>query len=212
MTPNKCPKRRYVRFTSWRRRRFFALLAESGNARVAAEQAGVSIHCINRLRQVEPGFAERMAAARDEAALRLRSGQAETEGLVIRRGRKGRLQLTEAGERWWTARHDAVFLGHLRATGNVKASARAAGFSGKSAWERRRRSPGFARAWAEAIAEAEHRLQGELAGMLLSCDYDEGEAEAATEAAERQPFDPWLAMWLLTRWERQRERAERAGR
>ncbi|HMJ05342.1 MAG TPA: hypothetical protein VK474_03710, partial [Chthoniobacterales bacterium] len=62
---------RYVRFTRWRRRRFFALLEESGNVRMAAELAGAGLGCIYRLRRVEPGFTERMAEARGRASARL---------------------------------------------------------------------------------------------------------------------------------------------
>src|SRR3954470_25004372 len=44
------PRRRYVRFTRWRRRRFFALLEKGGNVRMACELAGVGLGCVYRLR------------------------------------------------------------------------------------------------------------------------------------------------------------------
>jgi len=107
-----------------------------------------------------------------------------------------------AGARWWSARHDAIFLGHLAASGNVAASARAAGFTKKSAYNRRARLPAFARAWDKAIAEAEGRLELRLIH----------EAEQGTPAMERGAwkdadpgaFDPWLALWLLKYWDRKR--------
>lgn len=37
------PRRRYVPFTPWRRRRFFALLEESGNVRVACALSGAGL-------------------------------------------------------------------------------------------------------------------------------------------------------------------------
>jgi hypothetical protein len=57
----KAPPR--ARFTRWRRRRFFALLAESGNVRVACELSGVGLGCIYRLRRTEPGFVALMDAS-----------------------------------------------------------------------------------------------------------------------------------------------------
>ena len=67
-----------------------------------------------------------------------------------------------AGRHWWTERHDAVFFAHLRATGSVAASARAAGFTPKSAWNRRERLPGFARAMDEAREDADLALEFQL--------------------------------------------------
>ena len=39
------PRRSYVRFTRWRRARFFRVLEETGHAQMAAEAAGVSLGC-----------------------------------------------------------------------------------------------------------------------------------------------------------------------
>jgi hypothetical protein len=107
----------------------------------------------------------------------------EGEGLVIRRGIGGRLRVMAAGRRWWSGRHDGIFLGHLRASGNVAASARAAGFTPKSAWNRRERSPAFARAMDEALEDAEigleYRVIAEASERLgLRPEVAEGEREA----------------------------------
>ncbi|MEA3047105.1 MAG: hypothetical protein QOJ53_1437 [Sphingomonadales bacterium] len=150
------PRRRYVRFTRWRRRRFFALLEESGCVRLACELSGVGMGCIYRLRRTEPGFVAKMAAA---AA-------------------------------------DAVFLGHLRMTGNASASARAAGFTPKSAWNRRERLPSFARAWDAALEEAERRLNGRLTAEALKGSW--GMEPGAFEAPEPETFDVDQALRLLT--------------
>jgi hypothetical protein len=192
-----------VRFTRWRRAHFFRVLEETGHAQMAAAAAGVSLGCIYRLRRVEPGFTERMAAAAAEADRRL----AETEGgrsgdshvtvttpqqaLVIRKGIGGRLRVMAAGKRWWTERHDAVFLAHLRATGCVAASARAAGFTPKSAWNRRDRLSGFAAAMDEARDEADLELLFQLAAHAQA---KRGDDFASSEA----PFDPDQAMRALT--------------
>jgi hypothetical protein len=222
------PKRRYVRFTRWRRRRFFALLAESGNVRVACELSGVGLGCVYRLRRTEPGFVALMAAAVATADERL--GQSknappppdgrspspantgeELEGdLVIRRGIGGRLRAVAVGTHCWTARHDAVFLGYLRATGNVTHSARAAGFTKKAAYDRRARMPGFARAWDAALPEAGRRLSARQAAAA--------QIEAPTmipgvfDPVDPAAFDVDLAIRMVRRWQGARARQDRAAR
>jgi molybdenum-dependent DNA-binding transcriptional regulator ModE len=163
-----------VRFTRWRRAHFFRVLEETGHVQMAAEAAGVSLGCIYRLRRVEAGFTEKMAAAVEKADRRLEAQEAGQslgtvtsdcpgqQALVIRRGRGGRLRVMAAGRNWWTERHDALFFEHLRATGSVAASARAAGFTPKSAWNRRDRLPGFARAMEEAREDADLALEFQL--------------------------------------------------
>jgi hypothetical protein len=165
------PRRRYVRFTRWRRAHFFRVLEETGHVQMAAEAAGVSLGCIYRLRRTEAGFTEKMRAARAKADARLERGEPgvtvtgdgrSQQALVIRRGIGGRLRVMAAGRHWWTGRHDAIFLAYLRATGSVAASARAAGFTPKTAWNRRERLPGFARAMDEAREDADLALEYQL--------------------------------------------------
>jgi len=176
------PRRLYVRFTRWRRAHFFRVLEETGHVQMAAEAAGVSLGCIYRLRRVEAGFTQKMVAAVEKADGVLRQARDERIGaeegqsgdgqvtvtiskqqaLVIRRGRGGRLRVMAAGRHWWTERHDALFFAHLRATGSVAASARAAGFTPKTAWNRRERLPGFARAMDEAREDADLALEFQL--------------------------------------------------
>lgn len=118
------PRQRYVRATQWRRRRFFALLEETGQVRLAAELSGLGLGCIYRLRRLEAGFGERMIAARVAAGGRLdRRTPAEGpggeagDGLVVRRGPGGRLRAVAPHRGWWGERDDAVFLGALREPG-----------------------------------------------------------------------------------------------
>jgi hypothetical protein len=205
------PKRRYVLFTRWRRRRFFALLEESGNVRVACELSGVGLGCIYRLRRVEAGFSEKMAAAKDVASARLRAKEEagprlspgngeELDGLVIRRGPGGRLRLMDPGPHWWEPRHDEIFLVHLRATGNIAASARAAGFTAKVAHDRRKKLPAFDAACEKALAESEMRLGDVLlkeAAKWSAAAYDDA---FAAEPPEELDVDRALAM--LTYWNR----------
>jgi hypothetical protein len=210
------PKRPYVRFTRWRRRRFFALLEETGNVRVACELSGAGLGCIYRLRRVEPGFSEKMAAAKDVASRRLATKEApppsrgrspspagageELGGLVVRRGIGGRLRLMDPGPHWWEARHDEIFLIHLRATGNVTASARAAGFTAKVAHDRRKRLPAFDAACERALNEAELRLGDVLLEEALKWTSATYEAAFAAEPAEPPDVDRALA--ILTYWNR----------
>ena len=63
-----------MRFTRWRRRRFFALLEESGNVRMACEISGVGLGCIYRLRRTEPGFVALMEAAMAQTGHPLKIG------------------------------------------------------------------------------------------------------------------------------------------
>jgi hypothetical protein len=167
-------RRPYVRFTRWRRAHFFRVLEETGHVQMAAEAAGVSLGCIYRLRRVEAGFTAKMVAAVEKADRRLEAeegGQSlgtvtsdcpKQQALVIRRGIGGRLRVMAAGPNWWTERHDPIFFAHLRATGSVGASARAAGFTAKTAWNRRDRLPGFARAMDEAREDADLALEFQL--------------------------------------------------
>ncbi len=101
----KSGRRNYVRFTRWRRRHFFRVLEETGHVQMAAEAAGVSLACIYRLRRVEPGFTDKMEAARAQADARLKGAGCPNDpdslspglspegekggGLVVRRGTGG---------------------------------------------------------------------------------------------------------------------------
>ncbi len=207
--------RPYVRFTRWRRRRFFALLEQTGNVRVACELSETGLGCIYRLRRTEAGFSERMAAAKDVASRRLAAEervlrdaaspgsaapQDERGGLVVRRGVGGRLRLMDPGPHWWEPRHDEIFLVHLRATGNVTASARAAGFTAKVAHDRRRRLPAFDAACEEALKEAEMRLGDVL--LEEAAKWRGATYEDAFAAEPPEPPDVDRALAMLTYWNR----------
>jgi len=215
------PKRRYVRFTRWRRRRFFALLEEGGNVRLACELAGVGLGCIYALRRTEPGFTERMAAAVARADQRLvlrdaglagspapQDERDRDEDLVIRRGIGGRLKVMAAAARWWTARHDAIFFAHLRETGNITRAARAAGFGKRAAYDRRKLRPDFARRWEAALDEAEISVALQLAAELANAA-PAGAAAGTDVAAAPGAFDPRLALAFLEWRERQREKRQK---
>lgn len=209
---NEPARRRYRRTSARRRGRFLRALEESGNVCEAAAETGFPRATIYKLRRLDAGFAAAMDAARAAADRRLRLGDgAGPDGgsLVIRKGRGGRTQLVEAGTRRWDAWADAVFLAHFRRSGNVRMSARAAGFSAKAAHERRARSAGFARGWEEAAEEAEiwlERLLVEEANGSPRLSAEEAAAlDATAQEAAAKAFDPYLAMWLLKRRDGRRD-------
>ena len=206
--PSPAPKRVYVRMTSWRRRRFLALLAECGNVRAAAELAGVGIGAVYRLRRKDPDFAAHMTAAMAEASARLgAAGGSDPDfaGLVVRRGAGGQLQLMAPGRPWWEPdRHDEIFLRALRGTGNVEASARAAGFTKKVAYDQMKARPAFAAASRRARAEAVPRLND-----LLALQAVRWSRAADDEAFEGEPLDERdvdRALRTLEYWDRQKKR------
>ena len=92
-------------------------------------------------------------------------------------------------------------------TGNVAASARAARFTPKSAWNRRGRLPSFAAAMDAALAEAEPNLQARLTAEALNgtagMAYDAQVPAMAAALGER--LDVELALRLLT-WRERRAR------
>ncbi len=211
--PSPTPRRLYVRMTSWRRRRFLLLLAECGTVRVAAELAGIGVGAVYRLRRKEPAFAARMRDAKAEAAARLagsRAGGGDFAGLVVRRGAGGRLQLMSPGRPWWDpARHDEIFLLALRGTGNVEASARAAGFTKKVAYDQMKARPAFAAACLRARQEAVPRLQDLLA--FQSVRWSRAAYDEAFEGEPLNERDVERALRTLEYWDRQARRRGAGG-
>jgi hypothetical protein len=222
---HKPARRRYRRTSARRRERFLKALEASGNVCEAAAETGFPRATIYKLRRKDAGFAAAMEAARAAADARLAEDEGKDEGtrtlsrkgtcppgegLIIRKGRGGRTQLVAAGTHWWGDRADAMFLAYFRASGNVRLSARAAGFSAKAAHERRARSARFARDWQEAAEEAEIRLEWRLVAEAngtaqIAAHRDADAFIAAAEEAAEKAFDPYLAMWLLKRRDGRRD-------
>ena len=216
--PSAAPKRPYVRVTRWRRRRFLAVLEETGTVKVAAELAGLGIGAVYRLRKLEPGFRERMERAIAVGSARLEAAEEapppasgwspsrgkpgeDFGGLVLRRGQGGRVRLVSPGQRWWEARHDEIFLRALRGTGNVEASARAAGFTARTAYNQMRKRPLFAKDCERAFREARPRLDSLLFEYAARWSL-----ASAGEAFEGEPLDESdvdRALRTLTYWDRQ---------
>lgn len=209
--------------------RFLEALAESGNVSLACDVAGLRKDRAYTLRKDDAAFAAGWAAAKaafeakaDAEEETLDEERLRQSGMVVRRGRDGRVQIAKAHARAWGKRHDALFFAALARTGAIGAAARAAGFSYRAAWERGRTCPAFAEQLREAKAAAVERLefgliaQGEKA---LGTDAEpgwEGDAGEDAAGAETAKRDPQLAMWLVKREDQLRagtlKRGAAAGR
>jgi hypothetical protein len=114
------------------------------------------------------------------------------------------VRLVSPGQRWWEPRHDEIFLRGLRGSGNVEASARAAGFTAVTARNQMKKRPEFAALCERAIAEAKPRLED-----LLALQAVRWSRAAYDEAFEGEPLDERdvdRALRTLEYWERQKKR------
>lgn len=78
--------------------------------------------------------------------------------------------MEQANRRWtrWTKKKRAIFLDELVGTCNVRAAARTAEVTPASVYRLRRKDPGFAEEWREALLAAYEMLETELLCHLLS--------------------------------------------
>lgn len=206
---------------------FLALVRETGNARASARALGHPDLFNNRMRR-RPEFRRAVRAAADEADARLKGTDSpflhpfgtkgklptDPESLggylrpgrkpasepepVLRRNSRGRMQVTLTREGHWTSEIEARFLARLAATGNFDACALSVGFQPASVHERTRKWAGFARDCERALAEADSALTYRLAAHAHALMRRPGEAEAAGIEAEEVPFDPVMAMKILS--------------
>jgi hypothetical protein len=116
---------------------YLRALAETGNATLAAERAGVSRTWAYKRRERDARFDRlcREAASQAKARLRVR----------VNRDRKG----------GWTAALERRFLAALAATRDVPLALLQVGISAPSAYRRRMRRPGFAARWRAALTDDE---------------------------------------------------------
>ena len=153
-----------------RRAAFLRALAASGNATLSAERAKVSRSWVLKARRADPEFdaaceeALRASFARLGESLCNRPGAkgwGHLDGmeLVVRGSNRRRVQIARARVRQFSPRTEDRFLAVLAATCSVKAACEAAGMSKGAAYDHRKRWPGFARRWGEAIEQGTIRLQ-----------------------------------------------------
>lgn len=153
---------------------FLAALAETGNVTWSAQQAGVDFTTVYGRRNRRPAFAEAWAAAikRRGAAhsARLvppampgrRGNPVPSQELVERVCSRNGPQLVRLGAARWSARAQDDFLAELAATGNVRRSAAAVGFSPTALYRRRLKERHFAEAWDAAVATGRARIEAYL--------------------------------------------------
>jgi hypothetical protein len=102
----------------------------------------------------------------------------------IRSGKNGKLQQNGVRKDGWTLRKRGIFLDHLAATCNVRASEAAAGIRQGGAYPLRRRDEDFAAAWDEALAIGYARLEAMLIERTIrKIEIPEGVAEVPDIAA-----------------------------
>jgi len=207
-------RRPYRRLTAEERARFLAVLGETGNRKAAAAAIGVEPRSMDQRREHDAEL-DRDWEAAVEAAHRGLSGATGPFDCpqagrlnMIKRGKKGRLQLVATGEDRWNAAVERRFLEAVRVCGSVRGAARAVGFSEGAVWDRRRKWPAFAAALEQLLDEAELALELRLASLgsnVVPAGDEAGAGESEVAPIESVPFDPDFAMRFL-KWREEKRR------
>lgn len=204
----------YGRLTAEERARFLAVLRETGNRKAAAAAIGVEPRLMDQRREHDPELDRDWEAAVEEAHRGLSGATGPFDCPqggrlnMIRRGKRGRLQLISTGEDRWNAAVERRFLEALRVCGSVRGAARAVGFSEGAIWERRRKWPAFAKALEELLDEAELALEfrlGCLGSDVVPTEDEEPGTGESLVPIESIPFDPESAMRFL-KWREEKRR------
>jgi hypothetical protein len=165
-----------AKFGEARRRAFLKALRETGNQTLAAERAKVSLAWVKLHRSSDPAFRrateEAVADAAERLGGRLRPlsswGFLDGHELVVRgtggAGGAKRVQVARARVKQWSPRVEERFLSVLASTCNVRAASAAVGMHSSSAYDHRRRWPGFAERWRAAV---------EMGYLQLECGLNE---------------------------------------
>jgi hypothetical protein len=207
-------KRAYERLTAEQRARFLGVLGETGNRKAAAAAIGVEPRLMDQRREHDPELDRDWEAAVEEAHRGLSTAtgpfDCPQDGRLnmIKRGKKGRLQLVSAGEDRWNAAVERRFLEALRVCGSVRGAARAVGFSEGTIWARRRKWPAFAKALEELLDEAELALEfrlGCLGSDIVPAEGEPGAEESMVPPMHSVPLDPDFAMRFL-KWREEKRR------
>ena len=98
----------------------------------------------------------------------------------------------EGGKARPSGRQMDIFLDALAESSNVAASARAAGVSANAMYRERRRNPGFAARWHEALCEGFARLEAELLSEALIAP--SGNVKDATLKSRAQKYRLGLSL------------------
>ena len=225
-------RRPYRRLTGAERERFLAVLRETGNRKTAAAAIGVEPRCMDQRREHDPELDRAWDEAVEAAHRRFSPATGPFDpaltgggGGMIKRGKRGRLQLVSPGEGRWSAAVEKIFLARLRESGCVRSAARAVGFNENTVWQRRRAWPGFAAALEEMLEEAELALEFRLAahasnvvaGVGAPAEAGDGQEPerfvscddpSAAPAADGRSFDVEAAFRFL-KWREEKRRGEK---
>lgn len=87
------------------------------------------------------------------------AGARRGTGTKLVRAAGGGVQRRASRAGGWTAARRTAFLNELAQSANVRAAVRAAGLSEAAAYKLRKREPGFALAWAEALSDGYAKLE-----------------------------------------------------
>ncbi|PWG01482.1 hypothetical protein [Sphingosinicella humi] len=199
---------------------FLEVLAQTGNARLAARQLGYNRSTFTKRRARDAAFAQRWEAALAAAHARFhlaggtrppdpilpsRSREGPGEGLSLKteggeptivRTRSGRLQLRLAPPGRMTKAAEQAFLRALAASANVRLAAAAAGFAHSSFYARARESRAFAREMRLALQMGYDRLEAALLAAGLP-DSHEDDDWRESEPLPIPPMTPHQALQLL---------------
>ncbi len=205
----------YSRLSANERERFLEVLRETGNRKAAAAAIGVEPRSMDQRREHDPELDRDWEEAAEQAHRRLSGANGPFDCRpvgklnMIRRGKRGRLQLVAAGEGRWNAAVERRFLEVLRICGTVRAAAQAVGFSESAVWDRWRKWPAFTEALERVLEEAEMSLQFRIACMGSDVPPPEGEAPGPAAdtlpAVPPLPFDRDFAMRFL-KWREEKRR------
>jgi len=181
-------RERHGKLSAEERALFLKVLRETGNRRAAAEAIGVEARLMDQRRRHDPALDRDWEDAALAAHLRLSKAKGPFAGGsgTIRRGKRGRLQLVDAGEKRWSAEVEERFFEALRACGNVRSAARSVGFTESAVWTRRRQWPAFAAAMEAMLEEAELALEFRIASMGNVVD----SASVIASGAKRSSSEP----------------------
>lgn len=165
------PARPLTKMQHVENRRFLAALADTGNAKLAAKEVGISVNTFKTRRSAHAAFAQEWEAALAAAHARFHLGGGprppadlsapRTRGgePIVRRARGGKLQLRLALPGQMTRAAEQAFFRALSATANVRLSAAAAGVSKTIIYRRRNRDEAFRREMRAALDIGYNRLE-----------------------------------------------------
>lgn len=115
-------------------------------------------------------------------------------GVIVKHNRNGELCMGKQRNNSWTVKQRAVFLDHLAATCNVRASAQAAGVLPGTGYRMYRRDPEFSQAWDAALATGYTALETMLVARAMgTLEIPQGE----TPVPAVETIDTELALRVL---------------